>query len=329
MNCYRVLLVSAFLLGNSVCLAQAPFMFTCAEDTHIPAAKKAQIDSAAMKFMDAVLASNTTAAHELLSTQGKSNVSFDQMSQAIAAMNHLEPGAPAIQHTYFITLQGTSPGSILCAADLTKPHESYSVGAASVPEQAHVILFSETRNNTLALTVWLLLEQDQWKVQSFWMNVATLGNMDSRKLWELGRSQAAKDHMFNASLLYASAVQASNRGPTFQMALARSIEEDAAKLKVPTEIQGPPPYSWKENEATYKVNNVGPIAIAGKLYVVIVHEVCPWESDAQVDGWNKQLLSYFKQRFPEYSDVFAGLVARALEQGTNRGYGTVEELPSP
>ena len=78
----------------------------------------------------------------------------------------------------------------------------------------------------------------------------------------------------------------------------------------------------------YKVLSVGPIAIAGKIYVVIVHEVSPWQSDNQVDGWNKELLKYFKSRFPEYSDVFAGLVARAVEQGSNRGYGTVEELPA-
>jgi hypothetical protein len=74
--------------------------------------------------------------------------------------------------------------------------------------------------------------------------------------------------------------------------------------------------------------NVGPIAIAGKMYILIVHQVSPWQSDAQVDGWNKELLSYFKRRFPEYSDVFSGLVARAIEQGTSRGFGTVEEVPS-
>ena len=53
--------------------------------------------------------------------------------------------------------------------------------------------------------------------------------------------------------------------------------------------------------------------------------VSPWQSNEEVDGWNKQLLTYFKHRFPEYTDTFAGVVARATERGSNRGFGTVDD----
>jgi len=59
-----------------------------------------------------------------------------------------------------------------------------------------------------------------------------------------------------------------------------------------------------------------------------VREVAPWTTESQVGEWNTQLLSYLKQRFPEYSEIFAGIVVRAKERGTNRLYGTVEETPS-
>ncbi len=98
-----------------------------------------------------------------------------------------------------------------------------------------------------------------------------------------------------------------------------------AKLTVPDEIKGQPPFLWKNGETTYKVMNLAPTAIGGKLYVVINHEVSPWQSNEQVDGWNKELLAYFKHRFPEYTDTFAGLVARATERASNRGFGTVDE----
>ena len=62
---------------------------------------------------------------------------------------------------------------------------------------------------------------------------------------------------------------------------------------------------------------------------MIAHEVPQIQTDGQVDRWNKELLAYFKSHFPEYSDVFAGIVIRAHERGTNRGFGTVEELPRP
>jgi hypothetical protein len=96
----------------------------------------------------------------------------------------------------------------------------------------------------------------------------------------------------------------------------------------PREIQKPPPFSWREGEKSWKILSVGPIAVGGKIYVTISHEVSRIQTESEVDGWNKDLLSYFKNRFPEYSDVFSGVVVRAHERGTNRGYGTVEELPS-
>ena len=80
-----------------------------------------------------------------------------------------------------------------------------------------------------------------------------------------------------------------------------------SKLTFPTDIQGQPKFLWKTGETTYTKSRRG-------------------KSNEQVDGWNKQLLTYFKGHFPEYSDVFAGLVARATERGSGRGYGTVEEL---
>jgi hypothetical protein len=263
----------------------------------------------------------------MMSADGKADVSPDQLAQAVQGIKQFEPKNPAIQHTYFVELTGKSPGNVVCAMDLTKPDGWESLAAASVPEQAHVILSAETRNNKLAFAVWLVPEQNTWKVQSFWMNVATLADKDSKDLWQLGHEQVAKKHNFNAALLYAAAGQVANRGPSIQLGITQAIREDTSKMDLPSEIQGQPPFSWKNGQVTFKVMNVGPIAIAGKMYVMIVHQVSPWQSEAQVDGWNKDLLSYFKQRFPEYSDIFSGLVARAIEEGTNRGFGTVEELP--
>ena len=182
------------------------------------------------------------------------------------------------------------------------------------------------REHKLAIAVWLVPERNGWKVQSFRANVSTLADKDSKQLWELARAQQALKHSFNAALLYAAAAQTANRGPSFQLGIMQSISNQMSSLTVPDEIKGQPPFLWKNGETTYKVATVGPMAIGGKIYVVMNHEVSPWQTNEQVDGWNKELLSYFKHRFPEYSDAFAGLVARATERGSNRGFGTVEEL---
>jgi len=99
-----------------------------------------------------------------------------------------------------------------------------------------------------------------------------------------GTRREAKGHTFNAALLYASAAQTANRGPNVQ-------------------ISGQPPFYRKSGNDAFKILNVGPIAVAGKIYVTINDEVSPWKTNAEVDGWNKNLIAYFKHRFPEYSSI--------------------------
>jgi hypothetical protein len=127
-------------------------------------------------------------------------------------------------------------------------------------------------------------------------------------------------------LLYAAAGQVADRGPNFQMGITKSIAEDMSRLDGPTEIRGQPPFLWKGGDTTWRVLNVSSIAVGGKIYVVISHEVPSWQAESQVDGWNRELLAYFRSRFPECPEAFAGLVARATEQGGNRGYGTVHKF---
>jgi hypothetical protein len=146
------------------------------------------------------------------------------------------------------------------------------------------------------------------------------------QLWEAARRQNQRGHKLNAALLYAAAGQTADRGPNFQMGITKSIAEDMSRLDGPTEVQGQPPFLWKVGTRTWRVLNVSSIAVGGKIYVVISHEVASWQAESQVDGRNRELLAYFKSRFPECPEAFAGLVARATEQGGNRGYGTVHKF---
>ena len=315
---------------SAVAFAQEPFVTSCGEDAHIDAAKKKTIDSFAMDFVQTLLGPTPSGAFDLMTKAGQAETTRQQLNgAALTIVRQFEPKNVTLQHTYLIELKGKSPGRVVCATDLSKPNGWESLSAESVPEQAHVLLSADTRNNELAIVVWLVPEQSEWKVHSFRLNVSTLADKDSLQLWELARTQQGRQHSFNADLLYTAAAQTADRGPNFQLGITQKISEDLSNLTVPAEIKGQPPFFWKDGETVYKVMSVGPIAVGGKVYVIIVHEVSPWQSDGQVDGWNKELLKWFKLRFPEYSDVFAGLVARATERGSNRGYGTVEELPSP
>ena len=320
---------AVIVLAVGQVFGQIPFASSCGEDAHIETGKKKTIDTAAMNFVSTLLGPNPSLAFGLMSKAGQAEMSRDQFDgMAAGIVRQFEPKDVTLQHTYLIDLKGKSPGRVVCASDLSKPEGWESLAAADVPEQAHVFLSADTRNNGLAFVVWLVPEQNEWKIQSFHLNVSTLADKDSIQLRDLARTQQARQHNFNAALLYAAAAQTAARGPNVQLGITQSISDEMSKLSVPAEIQGQPPFFWKNGSTTYKVASVGPIAVGGKIYVIIVHEVSPWENNEQVDGWNKEFLTYFKHRFPEYSDVFAGLVARATERGSNRGYGTVEELPA-
>ena len=306
--------------------AQGLFFSSCGEDAEIDPAQKSTIDSVAVDFVQTMVGNNPSAAFDLMSKAGQTGTTRQQLDGAIATGIHqFAPKNLTVQHTYLIELKGKSPGRVACATDFSKPDGWVSLAADSVPEQAHVLLSADMRNNKLAIVVWLVPEQSKWRVQAFHLNVSTLADKDSLQLREMARVQQARQHSFNAALLYAAASQLAERGPNFQLGVTQSISEDMSKLAVPDAIKGQPPFLLKNGESTYRVQSIAPVAIGGKIYLVIVHEVSPWQTDAQVDGWNRELLSYFKRHFPEYSEVFAGLAARAIERGSNRGYGTVEE----
>jgi hypothetical protein len=288
------------------------------------------IDAVAADFVRTVLGPSPSAAFAIMSRSAQTEITRQQLEgQATAMVRQYQPKNLTVQHTYIIELKGASPGRVICASDLSKPDGRESMTAANVPEQAHVLLSADTRNNKLAFVVWLVPEQNNWKVQSFRWNVSALADKDSLQLLDLARAQESRGHGFNAALLFAAATQNAYRGPNFQLGVTQVILDEMSKANVPADIKGQPPFLWKNGTTTYRVTSVGPIAVGGKIYVIISHEVSPWKSEDQVDGWNKELLAYFKGRFPEYSDVFAGLVASATERGSNRGYRTVEELTAP
>jgi hypothetical protein len=300
----------------------------CIQDAEIGELEQ-RIDRAATNFVDALLRGDSSTTFSDLSEDLRRKLTRDGMVEQIHTIRQFEPKNAKVQHTYLIKVKKQPMIRVVCATNLLDPNQWVSLSATNVPEQAHVLISADTPNNRLAITIWVLPENDGWRVRGFWFNVSALADQEAAQLLEKARAQNQRKHLFNAALLYTAALQFVNRGPDFQMGITQTLHEDMSHLVAPPEIQGPPPFSWRSHEKTWKILSIGPLAVGGKLYISISHEVPHIQTDSQVEGWNKELLAYFKERFPEYSDVFAGVVVRAHEQGTNRGFGTVEELPAP
>jgi len=177
------------VLLASQAFPQEPFASACGEDAHIDAAKRKTIETVAMNFIEAVLGPSPPVAFDFLSKPAQAETTSQQFDGVEAVIRRFEPKNVTLQHTCFIELKGKSPGRVVCATDLSKPDGWESVEAESVPEPAHVLLSADTVNNKLAIAVWLVREQNDWKVQSFRVNVSTLADQDSNQLWELARAQ--------------------------------------------------------------------------------------------------------------------------------------------
>ena len=141
---------------------------------------------------------------------------------------------------------------------------------------------------------------------------------------DLGARRARSRPQVQSAILYATANQLAYRGPNFSLGISQEIRRESEDLDLPTEIQGPAPFTWQFGNGTYKVLNISPIGVGGKIYLTITQETEPWPDDQAPERHNQALIAEFRQAFPEYAAVFAGLVVGAREPGGNRIYRTVD-----
>jgi hypothetical protein len=208
---------------------------------------------------------------------------------------------------------------------LSSPKGWVAVTARPGVEQAHVVVEAQTLNNGWAFSIWLIRESEEWRVQYFQVGTISIAGKSAEDLWTLARSEKQRQHDFNAFVLYATALQLAWRGPNLQLGILQDLRGEMASLRVPNRLQGQPPFLWRFDEESFEVSNVGPIGIGGKVYLIITHHPEVWPDDKAVDQRNRELMAAFKQAYPEYADVFAGLIVEAREKAGMRSYRTVDD----
>ncbi len=233
-------LVAALALASTSVHAQSLFVSTCQEDSKIPSEKRTDFELVAMNLVHKLLGANPETVFDMMSEEGRKTGTREQLKAlATETFQKMQLRNLSPLHSYYIELKGQSPGRIVCGNDFSKPDGWESLEAANVPEQAHVLISANTINNLMVVSVWLVPEHGAWKVQSFWLNAASMADLDSAKLRELAQVQQTKGHNFNAIILYTTAAQLARRGPSVQLGITQAIANDLAKIPVPSEIRGP------------------------------------------------------------------------------------------
>jgi hypothetical protein len=309
-------------------LSSSFFAASCAQDTEVEGTKRGLIVQAGVSFMEALLGKDPGSAFDLFSKEEQAEITRPRLVEMAAGFHKLfEPKGLTVDHTYLIRLKGQAPGRVVCARDLSRADGWSSVKVASTPEQAYVLASANSQNERLAITIWSVPEEGVWKIQAFSIYTSSLGRQDAAHILELARTQQGLSHNLNALLLYFAAAAISDRGPLLQLGTVQPILTEYSKANRPPEMAGTPPWYWKNDQKVFKILQIGSLGIAGKIYIVIDHEVPPKTSNEEMEHVNRDLLAHFKRVFPEHADIFAGLLARAHEQGTDKGYSTVDAGP--
>jgi hypothetical protein len=327
--CFCILAISLFVTIGCKPVLQSiyPFTTSCGTDNEISVKDRLAADQVAMEFVQDTLGPKPETAYAAFTDETKTNVSFEQFAALVKQT--IQPMAPFkdlhVAHTYLAKVTGGTQAQRVVCGNLASPESWVAVTAKRGPAQAHVIVEAQTLNNTWVFVIWLMPEQGSWRVEYLQATISAMVGKTAEDLWHLADSEEQKNHNLNAYILYATAMQLSARGANFQLGIQPEIEKEFKNLHPPSNVQPPPPFIWQFGQSTFKVLNVGPIGIGGKIYLQIDHELEPWATDKDADRKNHELISAFAGAYPEYKDAFSGLVVRAHERGGTRGFTTVSE----
>jgi hypothetical protein len=162
-------------------------------------------------------------------------------------------------------------------------------------------------------------------VQYFNMSVSAISGLTPDMLLARARQERDAGHAFNAAMLYTGVQGTIDRGPAFQLGIDQALHADLHNFTAPADLAGDPPFVWNMNGADYNVGQVTIIGIAGKLGLVFMLPQTEWSGEQDSDAKNRAFITAFIATHPDYSRVFAFLVARALKPDNSGGYGTVYE----
>jgi hypothetical protein len=322
-----VLFVAILALGASLALGYIKFNLglqagTCEADDEIAAADRKEIESTALEFARDTLGAHPGSAYALMTAAAQATTSPDKLETGLAAYNRAT--GPffnvKVAHSYFVRSVGHGPdGRTLCG---TGP-QWISVAVRPGLEQAHVEVSADTRNNGWAVTLWLLPEAGNWRVQYFHLGAASAAGHTPQMLLDMARRERDGGHAFNADMLYAGLLGIVDRGTAFQPAIAQTARADAAGFQPPPELKGKAPFVWTMQGRRSVVGQVTIVGIGKDLGLIFVLPQNDWPDQATIDKRNRAFLDAFRATHRDYTRVFAFLVARAMKPDNSAGFGTV------
>ncbi|MBZ5533500.1 MAG: hypothetical protein LAO20_18885 [Acidobacteriia bacterium] len=322
------LLVLALVLSGG---CQSSFLYKCHDAEGIDRKKQLEIFGASMLFVQLAVEGYMDAAYAHFSDAAKANTSKDQFAQVLQVFKparHFE--GYRLEKIMTVTGWGDTSktnGVAICSNDIAHPELGVTVAIQKVPEQAYTLISarSTTSHESWIISVWLVPHAGTWEVNAFHATIQTAVGKKAEDFLAMARAEKNRGHALNAGLLYSGAASLAGRGPFLHTGMEDLIHQEAQQVTPPQEFRGRAPFPFAGPSGPFSILRVNLTPLDGKIYLVIAYETDPWKDSREIEKKNHALIRAFATRFPEYSEVFGGIIAEATELGGNNGWRTVEE----
>lgn len=296
--------------------------FRCRINDQIPAAERAEIESAALAFANKVVAGDLDGVYAALSDDGRPSFPKEYFTAILFPMiTSMEPQLPRIGATYFVRTEGEPIlGSASCN-DPAHPETAALLDVVNTSFQARVVTRVPTFNNDFGLVLLLIRVDDVWRVHAVYLSSLAMAGKDGFNVLALGREQDRKGNTFNATLLYTAGAAMLDRGPGFELDGLAKIRSELAGFELDPSLAGDRPLAWTLEGQTYSVGSVDLVAIAGDIYLMVSLPLTTWAGDKAADEQNRQFLSAFMKKHPEWKSAFKGVYAKAISPAGQTAQG--------
>lgn len=323
----RALWMAVFTLISVAILSPSASGQVCSTVSDMDAATRSALERAALQFGDSVIRGDAAALRQNAIASLASN--FAGTEALVNESKSIFPGGQAsVRATYLLdATAGGAPvldhAEFLCGVWGTPQFVSFTLNSLPSGKYGLVIEDVKTAKGPYLLSFVLQQEGGAWKLAGFPPPKPgqVLGH-DAPWYLTKAREFKAKGQTHNAWFYYQEARALVT--PVSFISFTPLIKLDKeAQQSLPSDLPVNGPVNLTAaNGKTYKVTDVLPVVAENGMDLVVRYSVADISNTAQTFQDNTAVIRTIASKYPEYREIFAGIVARAVAPN-GQDYGTL------
>jgi hypothetical protein len=318
------LVVAIVLVFSASGLAQ-----TCLTSDEMDAPTRTGIQTAATRYFDMVSRGDAASLKQnaipaLANNFGGLEATIKE-NQANLAGAHATPRPP-----YELKAEGAAPlarAEFLCgifgATGQTESSTEFSI--PNLPPGTYAVSILDVTTQKSPYTVSFVLQQigTDWKLGGMFLRPAQLGGHDSKWFLDHANAYKTKGQVHNAWLYYLQGRELALAVPFMETQAIDKLYDQESSMKPPDVPAGGNSVDLVAADGkTYKVITLSPLPVQQDLDLLVRYQTPSVADSGQSFQENMAVMKALVQKYPEFREAFAGVVARGVES-SGKDYGTM------